>query len=108
MKTHKCYGDDELLRKFQIDVIESSPDGFHGLGVTIDVKRFFFLFKILTLPNNLSVFSIYLLHFRSKAPSSNLIASWIQEKLSSSSALPNLVSISSFSLRVRVPNIVMK
>jgi len=28
-KTHKCHQDDELLRKFQIDVIEASSDGFH-------------------------------------------------------------------------------
>jgi hypothetical protein len=25
---HKCHEDDKLLRKFQIAVIESSPDGF--------------------------------------------------------------------------------
>jgi len=42
-KTHKCHEGDELLRKFQIDVIKSSPDGFHWLDdVTIDVKRSFF------------------------------------------------------------------
>ena len=33
---------DKLLRKLQLDVIESSPDGFHWLDVTIDVKRSFF------------------------------------------------------------------
>jgi hypothetical protein len=38
----KCHEDNKLLRKLQIDVIESSLDGFHGLEVTIDVKRSFF------------------------------------------------------------------
>jgi hypothetical protein len=28
-KIHKCHEDDELLRELQIDIIESSPDGFY-------------------------------------------------------------------------------
>jgi hypothetical protein len=28
-ETHDCHEDDDLFRKFQIDIIDSSPDGFH-------------------------------------------------------------------------------
>jgi hypothetical protein len=41
-KTHECHQNDKLLRKLQLDVIESSPDGFHEPDVTSDVKRSFF------------------------------------------------------------------
>jgi len=95
-KTYKCHEDDKLFRKFHIDVIESSTDGFHGLDVTIDVKRSFFQLGCVQKGQTSSL-TVFQTSFGSETSSSNLLASWIEEALKSSKCFAELVSIFSFS-----------